>query len=276
MHKPTTDTGLSTATALSLSDFHIAGPPTVYYIPNFITMEEEQYLVEKIQATPQQRWKQLANRRLQLWGGELTSKNTLIAQAMPPFVESYPDIIARLRATGAFTRSPHGQPNHIIMNEDRVSMLHSIQQASDLQGIMPHEDGPAYFPVVATISLNSHSMFHYYRYQEDGRTIDSTPVMSVLLEPRSVVISQDSLYSSHLHAIQEVEKDVVVLPTETKQPLVQIDSLSLPIANWDRVTSPSILEVLNNGGMLERETRYSLTCRDVEKVVQLKTLVNRR
>jgi alkylated DNA repair protein alkB family protein 6 len=63
--------------------------------------------------------------------------------------------------------------------------------------IQPHEDGAAYHPVVATISLGSHAMFHYYKYQADpqqstsegaearGQSIDSVPVHSILLEPRA-------------------------------------------------------------------------------------------
>ncbi|KAJ7054691.1 hypothetical protein C8F01DRAFT_1162593, partial [Mycena amicta] len=259
---------------MDLSNYRLAGPNTCYYIPDFITVEEEQYVIGKIKDSPQQRWKHLANRRLQLWGGELTS-NALIAQPMPPFVESYPDIIARLQATGAFQKSSHAKPNHIIMNE-----------YSPGQGIMPHEDGPAYFPVVATISLNSHCMFHYYRYKEDsedsedttkkGRSIDPTPVLSVLLEPRSVVISQDALYASHLHAIREVEEDHVLRQPDSASPVLQITSdeasLLLPIANWDKMTSPSAIRFMQEGGTMKRETRYSLTCRDVEKVVQLNAL----
>jgi len=72
----------------------------------------------------------------------------------------------------------------------------------------PHEDGPQYHPVVATISLGSHSVFHYYQYRQEydgsestslGKSINMTPVLSVLLEPRSLIISSGSMYTSHLH-----------------------------------------------------------------------------
>ena len=33
---------------------------------------------------------------------------------------SSPDIIGRIRETGVFKNSKHGEPNHIIMNEVRV------------------------------------------------------------------------------------------------------------------------------------------------------------
>ena len=84
--------------------------------------------------------------------------------------------------------------------------------------MQPHEDGPAYHPVVATISLGGHAIFHYFRYAPEGegdaedaegakepwtsnhgRRIDPRPVLTVLLEPRSVVITTGTLYKTHLH-----------------------------------------------------------------------------
>ncbi|TEB33852.1 hypothetical protein FA13DRAFT_1730122 [Coprinellus micaceus] len=171
----------------------------VLYIPNFVTEDEEDYLVRKIQESPQPKWKKLQKRRLQIWGGEMTAKGTLCEEPLPTFVCQHPDLIGRIKATGVFNGSPHGSPNHIIMNEYEAG-----------QGIMPHEDGPKYHPVVATLSLGSHSVFHYYRYNEtespegqgasgSGRSIDRNPVLSLLLERRSLVISFNDMYTSHLH-----------------------------------------------------------------------------
>ncbi|KAJ7123764.1 hypothetical protein C8R44DRAFT_620939 [Mycena epipterygia] len=253
--------------AIDLSSYRIPGHDACYYLPNFLSEEEEEYVIRKIKEYPQQRWKQLANRRR----GELTSKNVLIAQPMPPCVETYPDIIDRLKGTGIFTASPHGRPNHIIMNEYLPG-----------QG-EPHEDGPAYFPVVATISLGSHSVFHYYQYKHDvadasadeaaGRTIDSTPVLSILLEPRSVVISERALYSSHLHAIREIEEDTITAGNAATPPMLA--DLGAPIANWNMVTGADAIRVMSEGGVLKRATRYSLTCRDVERVAQLQAFMKR-
>ncbi|TFY56060.1 hypothetical protein EVJ58_g7863 [Rhodofomes roseus] len=143
----------------------------------------------------------------------MTAKGVLIPEEVPPFINKYPDIIARIKATGAFQSSPHGAPNHIIMNEYLPG-----------QGIMPHEDGPAYHPVVATLSLGSHALFHYYRYKpsttadsasNQGRAIDPDPVFSVFLEPRSLVITRASLYQTHLHGIDGVHADVFPAPSDT-------------------------------------------------------------
>jgi alkylated DNA repair protein alkB family protein 6 len=145
----------------------------------------------------------------------------------------------------------------------------------------PHEDGPSYHPVVATISLGSHAVFHYYNYKSEdplaasestnqssdtGRVVNPVPILSVLLEPRSVIITTSSLYTSHLHGIQELHEDVIA-PTsaaDTRIPLVV--GLDVPIANWQMLTGENERRIVRDGGTLRRGTRYSLTCRDVEKV----------
>jgi hypothetical protein len=35
-------------TSLALLDFRVAGPPEAYYIPDFVTKDEEQYLLRKV------------------------------------------------------------------------------------------------------------------------------------------------------------------------------------------------------------------------------------
>lgn len=129
------------------------------------------------------------------------------------------------------------------------------------------------------MSLDSHAIFHYYKYipeddsaaskatdapSDAGRVVDPTPVLSVLLEPRSVIITTASLYTSHLHGIQEVEEDNIVTSGDGQVPLV--GGLGTPIANWGMLLNETKSSVMRSGGVLTRGTRYSLTCRDVEKV----------
>ena len=138
-------------------------------------------------------------------------------------------------------------------------------------GIMPHEDGPSYHPVVATISLGSPTVFNYYSYMSDGtdipmpareestraRSIDPQPALSILLEPRSLVITTSSLYSNHLHGIEELERDVLKPKS---------------VANWELLGDAETKRVASEGGIVERGTRVSLTCRDVERVAGSKLL----
>ncbi|PPR02292.1 hypothetical protein CVT24_011630 [Panaeolus cyanescens] len=211
-------------------DAHRVLDRDTFYIPNFITEQEEEYLLRKIAESPQPKWKKLANRR----------------------------------STGAFKNSPHGQPNHIIMNEYLPG-----------QGIMPHEDGASYFPVVATLSLQSHTVFHYYKYreEEDGsttctaRSIDKSPVLSLLLEPRSLVISSGEMYTAHLHGrvilwptpIDAIEEDVVVTDVSNNPSAVSV-------SNFDRLDNQSLKTAIESREPLRRSVRYSLTCRDIARV----------
>ena len=146
-------------------------------------------------------------------------------------------------------------------------------QCSHQTCIQPHEDGPAYHPVVATLSLGSHTVFNYYQYKADddtaspsnagsapphsGRPIDPKPILSLLLEPRSLVITTSSLYESHLHGIDELFEDRFNIDGTTPQQR---------IANYDALTDKDARGAIEAGGILERGLRYSLTCRDVERV----------
>jgi alkylated DNA repair protein alkB family protein 6 len=103
--------------------------------------------------------------------------------------------------------------------------------------------------------------------------VNPTPVLSVLLEPRSVIITTASLYTSHLHGIQELSEDIIVPAADGQMPLV--GGLDVPIANWHMVTGEKEKNLMRSGGALQRETRYSLTCRDVERVASSKTFLRR-
>jgi len=232
----------------------------IFYFPNFITEGEETYLIRKINDSPQPMWRKLVNRRLQIWGGDITMKGTLVSQPFPAFIDQYPDIISRIKATGAFDQSPHKAPNHVIMNEYLPG-----------QGIMPHEDGPRYHPVVATLSLGSHAVFHYYQYHSEsddpavsghGKAINMTPVSSVLLEPRSLIISSGAMYLSHLHGIEEVVEDVIASDG---------NSSGVTISNLTQLEDAQIKRHISEGRPLKRGVRYSLTCRDVGRVSGLST-----
>ncbi|KAG2117085.1 uncharacterized protein F5147DRAFT_671115 [Suillus discolor] len=247
-----------------LAEHHLQGTSAVFYIPNFISEDEEQYLLRKIKDSPKQKWKMLNNRRLQLWGGEVLQKNILFRQEFPAFLNDFPDVLGRLRLLGAFNQSPHKGPNHVILNEYHPG-----------QGIMPHEDGPSYHPVVATISLGSHTIFHYYQYNKDkdslsvdpgstrmGRSVNPAPSLSLFLEPRSVVVTTGELYTTHLHGIDEVDADTftgdgfLLLPNGSHSQIV----------NRHMIKDETVARMIESGGTVERTTRYSLTCRDVEKV----------
>ena len=70
-----------------LEDYKVSGAPaTVFYIPDFISATEERNLLDQISKTPNPRWTQLANRRLQNWGGVPHPKG-MIAETMPVWLK---------------------------------------------------------------------------------------------------------------------------------------------------------------------------------------------
>ncbi|WFD33699.1 non-specific serine/threonine protein kinase [Malassezia cuniculi] len=178
-----------------------------FYVPEFITAAEEERLIERV---------------------NMSGKGTLIAEPLPDWVTRSPDLISRIRETGAFQNSAHGEPNHCLVNEYLPG-----------QGIMPHNDGPAYFPAVATVSLGSSILYDVYELGESGYPTE--PTFSVLLEPRSLLVSVGWAYTDYIHGIAEEHQTSV-------ERLAQA-------TNARGICEP-----------LERSTRISLTFRDVERV----------
>jgi len=115
---------------------------------------------------------------------------------------------------------------------------------------MPHKDGSAYYPVVFTVSLGAALCLDIYGTKEDG-TIEAEPKWRIFQEPRSLLITTGELYTGYLHGIAEVTEDVNLDPKT--------------VSNWDLLRSPKSI----TSGRSERQTRTSLTYRDVLKVSKL-------
>ncbi len=85
-------------------------PSLAYYMPNFITEDEERLLLKNIYDSPKPKWTQLKNRRLQNWGGIPQSKG-MIQETVPNWLNEYCEKISGL---GFFESHV---PNHILINE---------------------------------------------------------------------------------------------------------------------------------------------------------------
>ena len=126
---------------------------------------------------------------------------------------------------------------------------------------MPHEDGAAYAPIVATVSLGASICLDITKKswpEED--TSKAAPQISapasefkvparILQEPRSLLVTTGAAYSDLLHGIAPIETDEN-LNAET-------------VANWNLLANPQTFE--EAGGRNEGATRISLTYRDVRK-----------
>lgn len=134
-----------------------------------------------------------------------------------------------------------------------------VNEYSPGQGIMPHEDGGAYYPLVATVSLGADIVFDLYEKERcrhgegDDKAGDEgrRPRYRILQERRSLLVTTGRLYNDFLHGIANVTRDEGLSPES--------------ICNWDLLREKARFE----RGWLDRKTRISLTYRDVLKVAKV-------
>ncbi|EEB89562.1 hypothetical protein MPER_12323 [Moniliophthora perniciosa FA553] len=187
------------------SDNAIGPSGEVFYIPDFLTEEEEEYVMRKVQIMA-----------IDYHIMRLTGVASLDSGKCP-------DIISRLRDAGIFATSPHGMPNHIILNEVRESWWYKPEENCDGAG----KD---------------------LANESEGQPIDPKPALSVLLEPRSVIVTTGSFYRSHLHGIDEVSEDLFTKGDGATGP--QIQGMGVEIANWKLVSGSKFKDAFRNGGAL--------------------------
>ncbi|KAL4431857.1 hypothetical protein ABPG74_012669 [Tetrahymena malaccensis] len=244
----------------------VDGINTVYYLKDFITQRDEQSVIDEIYNLPNKSWVDLtySNRRLQKWGGDVTQKGLVNQQSLPAFLEALSTKLYDSKI------SPK-KPNHVLLNEYQKGV-----------GIMPHTDGPLYFPWVNSISLGSDCIFKFYKDMQSYR--DGVEQARVLLEKRSLVIFTDEAYKEYLHTIDDLTSDIVLLfinEEESQDNLIkvvnsnvlnfsqtnlkkQIESLTLEQALKDDI----LFKVKDNPEFnycieIKRDKRISLTIRYV-------------
>lgn len=247
----------------NLSEYVVGRVPSVYYIPDFITEDEHQNLTHHIYQAPPSKWKSLKNRRLQNWGGVVHHKG-LIPQHLPQWLSGITHRI--YEESGLFP----SEINHVLINEYLPT-----------QGIMPHQDGPAYYPVVAILSLGSPVVMDFSPHVHLKTSADSMsngiisvegpPIMkpiedkevnqtfSIILMPRSLLIFKDEAYSGYLHGIKDREMqqyDKAVNPSESTKLNGVPSSLSFQ-ESVDQQRSATLHRTA---------PRVSLTCRVVTRV----------
>ncbi|SCZ94701.1 BZ3500_MvSof-1268-A1-R1_Chr12-3g04055 [Microbotryum saponariae] len=228
---------------------------SIHIIYDFITPREEEYLIQRIddlggdttspdqaqspqtedapiqgQVEPEPRparpgkastrwgWTELNGRRSMYWGGSLTKKSTLLPLPMPDIMTSkYPHVLRRMQEATTKLGWVEGL-NHCLVNEYLPG-----------QGILAHTDGPAYAPIVTTLSLGSHTILQFTprsdRATPSDEKSDSTAPLnsfepgsnsneqsepfSLFLPPRSLILVQDNLYEDWLHSIESKKEDTM-------------------------------------------------------------------
>ena len=116
-----------------------------------------------------------------------------------------------------------------------------------MKSVQPHLDGPMYLPTIATINLGSHTVLNYYESDINNKNVRQK-VFSLFLQPRSLLIQREQMYTHYLHGIDEKYEDII-----------DNSLVNLSAADINKMSSP-----------VKRETRVSLTIRHVLKTTKIK------
>ena len=175
----------------SLECHRVGTTQNLFYVPRIVSAAEEFRILESIAFAGSNRidvWKQLKRRRLQTWGKSIDGSIGK-DKPLPHWLQDISDELVRLLL---FEKS--NAPNHVLINEYKFN-----------EGILHHTDGPIYHDLVAILSLGSPCLMtfrHKLESYEVGQCSDRD-VFSVVLEPRSLLIFSDSIYSTFMHGIAD-------------------------------------------------------------------------
>lgn len=149
---------------------------SIFYIPDYIDAVNEAAILSCIDESP---WTILKTRRLQCYDSSRRS--------LPSYLQ---DINRSLVNNEIF--GPLNQPNHVLINDYKSN-----------EGILHHVDGPSYYPKVAILSMRSPCLmtFRPNLPPEDIGNVSQEEVFSVYLEPRSLLIFDQLVYTDLQHGI---------------------------------------------------------------------------
>eukprot|EP01038_Epipyxis_sp_PR26KG_P010254 gene10254-13791_t len=178
---------------LGLETYKVGDIPKLYYIPEVVTCEKESELLFHTNDVTDA-WTILKTRRLQCWGQfpyhDRNMNESLSTQhsILPTWLQS---VVESLVIENIFPFAL--QPNNVLIN-----------QYTNIEGILHHTDGPKYHDLVAILSLESSCIMSFrpnLSTNEIGTGIFSGDLFNVILEPRSLLIFSDSVYSEFMHGI---------------------------------------------------------------------------
>ena len=108
----------------------------------------------------------------------------MIAEPIPEWLEVYMNRVNSIK--GVFGEGT--KANHVLVNEYLPG-----------NGILPHLDGPLFYPVISTISLGSAISLDFYNPIDNTKSCDSIQFhdryqFSIYVQPRSLLVLSDQLY----------------------------------------------------------------------------------
>lgn len=172
----------------------------IRYAEEFLTAAEAETLTNAIDSVSASNWAVLTRRRLLNLGG-IPHPCGSWAEPLPGKITDL--VCQRLQSSGLFGTM---SPNQILLNE-----------YLDGEGIDPHKDGPLFEPIACIVSLGGDAVLNFYATEDtgevvgggDGHKAPSSPFLSVVLRPNSLVVFSGEAYESLTHAIDTIDADVV-------------------------------------------------------------------
>jgi hypothetical protein len=171
--------------------------PSTLYCANYIDQGTQDALLECIHSegsktSPSNVWKYLSRRRLQCWGKSAPGQDTDISGSQfPKWLQGLADDLV---LKGVFDEV--SKPNQVLIND-----------YNENEGIMHHCDGAAYHDRVAVLSLASTRVLTFrpkLRSEEIGITFGGD-IASVILEPGSLFVFSEVMFTDMLHGIESLE-----------------------------------------------------------------------
>ncbi|KAN0021752.1 hypothetical protein ACTFIU_003896 [Dictyostelium citrinum] len=174
---------------IKLKQYKFGSIDSIFYIEEFINKQEEETILSNVYSKENEsKWTQLKKRRLQNWGGNPISSG-MIEEEIPQWLEV---ICEKIHNSSIFPTTNNIKPNHVLLNEYNVN-----------EGIMPHKDGPLFFPMVCILSLNSTCIMDFYK------NLKEESFEKIFLRPRSLLIFTDEVYKNYFHGIKESYSDII-------------------------------------------------------------------
>lgn len=231
------------ASKLDISPYQLS--EELWVIPDYITPDLESSLLNNALASTI--FIPLRGRNVQMYGGIVSASGLSEPSALPQWLEIF---AKRLFDEHIFPL----KPNHVLVNEYLPG-----------DGIMPHTDGPAYYPIVSTLSLGSASLLHFWNQR--------VPDFCLNLPQRSLVIFIGELYYERLHSIEMVPIDWILQDKCGTFGVTSSKILNKMIGkvpeDWvetdlpEPLACPICAEFFSKGKANYRDTRVSLTIRYV-------------
>jgi alkylated DNA repair protein alkB homolog 6 len=196
-------------------------PATIFYVPLFLPddwchdlwtwllkLPQVDVVEESSQQQQQQQtacWHSLvhAQRKVALFDNSALQFHS--GSAVEPFPEPLLFLVNALIQAGVFPADENdndngdGPPNHILINRYTAD-----------QGIMPHTDGPAYYPRTATISLGDGQVLLNFvprtthKLASSSSSSQPAAAVQVLLHGASLVVFESAAYGDWMHSIEEL------------------------------------------------------------------------